>query len=94
MLAFAHGLDGLDGIHVATKRNKGFYEWLKQCKNVTENAIRLFNKNNYGYYSINSLDTKLDNIFPSDALYSIKELNNVHISKMDRKYCQFTTTIY
>jgi len=84
VLAFGHGLDCLGGIHTGPRRNKGFYEWLKKHKDVVGNAIRLFNKQNYGYYRINSPDIKLEEIFPSDSLYSIEELQNVKMSRMER----------
>lgn len=83
MLAFGHGLDCLGGVHTGPKRNKAFFEWMKEHRNL-ENAVRLFNKQDYGYYRINSPDIKIDEIFPSDSLYPIGEMQDVGKSRLKR----------
>jgi hypothetical protein len=55
------------------------------CPNRSRAAgYRKQNKDDYGYYRVNSPNIKLDDIFPSDALYPVKELQDACMSKMDR----------
>ena len=85
MLAFGHGLDGYGGIHVGPKRGKQFYDWLKTKKNISENSNRLFNKDNYGYYKLESPETNLEEIFPNnDSIYPIEILKNNNKSAIRR----------
>jgi hypothetical protein len=84
LLAFGHGLDCLGGIHMGQKRNKNFYEWLKKQKTAASNTVRLLNKEDYGYYRLNSEDTVLENIFPEDSSISIDEIDGANQARIKR----------
>lgn len=80
LLGFGHGLDGLGVNHLGPKRGENFFKWIKSQKNkgvILSNAIRLFNKEDYGYYQINSPNIDLEQIYPSDGIYSIDNLQSV-----------------
>ena len=74
ILAFGHGLDGLGGVHVSPKRNKEFYEWLKNQKDINRNTTRILNRNNYGYYRLDTLDQNLIEDLPNDTFFDIDKL--------------------
>lgn len=74
LLAFGHGLDGLGGIHVSPKRNKEFYEWLKKQKDINRNTTRILNRNDYGYYRLDTLDENLIQTLPEDTFFDIDSL--------------------
>jgi len=50
LLALSLGLDGFGGKHVAARRGKEFYEWIKKQKDTYKNKTRILNRTDYGYY--------------------------------------------
>ncbi|MEN6610739.1 MAG: hypothetical protein ABFC24_07845 [Methanoregulaceae archaeon] len=67
LLGFGHGLDSLGGIHMGPKRNPEFYEWLKKHKDIIRNTNRILNREDYGYYRVDRLGTRISEIIPKDA---------------------------
>jgi len=85
LLAFSLGLDCFGGTHVAPRRSKEFYEWIKKQKDTYKNKTRILNRGDYGYYrysegTLNSyFDTgdKLPNvldIYPNDSIIDISDI--------------------
>jgi len=67
LLGFGQGLDSLGGVHTGPKRNLGFYEWLKAHKDVLRNTNRLLNREDYGYYRVDTLGAGIAGMIPKDA---------------------------
>lgn len=67
LLGFGQGLDSLGGVHMGPKRNPEFYEWLKAHKDVMRNTNRLLNRENYGYYRVDTLGAGIAGMIPGDA---------------------------
>jgi hypothetical protein len=67
LLGFGQGLDSLGGVHTGPKRNLGFYEWLKAHKDVLRNTNRLLNREDYGYYRVDTLGAGIVGMIPKDA---------------------------
>ena len=79
IIGYCWGLDCFGEGHIAPRRGKKYYEWLKKKKNVLENKIRLFDKKNYGYYKLIGRNTKdILEVYPKDSIIG---LNEVDISK-------------
>jgi hypothetical protein len=67
LLGFGYGLDSLGGVHMGAKRNREFYEWLKNHKDLIRNTNRLLNREDYGYYRVDTLGDKIAEMIPKDA---------------------------
>jgi len=68
ILSFGLGFDSMGERHKQLKRPKEFFEKLK---NREDNKLRLFNKEDYGYYKLGI--GELDKIYPRDSIIE-KEL--------------------
>jgi hypothetical protein len=67
LLGFGQGLDSMGGVHMGPKRNPEFYEWLKTQKDVKRNTNRLLNREDYGYYRVDTLGARITCMIPKDA---------------------------
>lgn len=67
LLGFGQGLDSLGGVHMGPKRNPEFYEWLKAHKDIKRNTNRLLNRDDYGYYRVDTLGAGITEMIPRDA---------------------------
>ncbi|MDK2833425.1 MAG: hypothetical protein PWP14_212 [Methanolobus sp.] len=84
ILGFGYGLDSLGGIHAGPKRSPEFYQKLKAMKDVSRNANRLLNVDDYGYYRFDTIQDNLDTIYPNDALIPITELTTNVGSRLEK----------
>jgi hypothetical protein len=84
LLGFGHGLDSLGGIHMAPKRNREFYEWLKKQKDIPRNTNRLLNRENYGYYRVDLLGTEITRMIPEGSPVSRYDLTSTEESRQTR----------
>jgi hypothetical protein len=67
LLGFGQGLDSLGGVHMGPKRNPEFYDWLKTHKDVKRNTNRLLNREDYGYYRVDTLGAGITRLIPKDS---------------------------
>lgn len=67
ILGFGYGLDSLGGVHAGAKRPPEFYEWLKAHKDLKRNTNRLLNREDYGYYRVDTLGDRIAGMIPKDA---------------------------
>ena len=67
LVGFGYGMDSMGGVHASAKRPLAFYEWLKTQKNVKRNTNRLLNREDYGYYRVDTLGQKIAEMIPQDA---------------------------
>ncbi|MCK9591645.1 MAG: hypothetical protein M0Q91_06525 [Methanoregula sp.] len=84
LLGFGQGLDSLGGVHMGPKRNPGFYEWLKTQKDVKRNTNRLLNRQNYGYYRVDTLGARLAAMIPRDAPVQQSDITSSSESRQTR----------
>ncbi|MCC4771861.1 hypothetical protein FXV91_17330 [Methanosarcina sp. DH2] len=74
LLGFGYGLDSLGGVHAGPRRDKAFYEKLKEMKDVTRNVNRLLNVEDYGYYRFDTIKDNIESFYPENALIEKEEL--------------------
>lgn len=84
LLGFGQGLDSLGGVHMGPKRNPEFYEWLKAHKDVKRNTNRLLNRENYGYYRVDTLGAGIAALIPRDAPVQQSDVTSTSESRQTR----------
>ena len=67
LVGFGYGMDSMGGVHASAKRPPEFYEWLKTLKDVKRNTNRLLNREDYGYYRVDTLGSGIAGMIPKDA---------------------------
>jgi len=67
LVGFGYGMDSMGGVHASAKRPPEFYEWLKTLKDVKRNTNRLLNREDYGYYRVDTLGERIAGMIPKDA---------------------------
>ncbi|HLC55914.1 MAG TPA: hypothetical protein VJJ23_01635, partial [Candidatus Nanoarchaeia archaeon] len=82
ILSFGYGFDAIGGQHVRKKLSPEIRAKILSSKNMFENSLRLFNKNDYGYYRATKKET-IEGVYPKDSsiplaiLEKIKSNSNV-----------------
>jgi len=71
ILSFGLGFDSMGERH---KPLKGPQEFFEKLKNREDNRIRLFNKEDYGYYRLGV--SEIDGIYPSDSIIKRETFGN------------------
>jgi hypothetical protein len=84
LLGFGQGLDSLGGVHMGPKRNPEFYEWLKAHKDLKRNTNRLLNREDYGYYRVDTLGARLTGMIPKDAPVQQSDITSSSESRQTR----------
>jgi len=84
LLGFGQGLDSLGGVHMGPKRNPEFYEWLKAHKDLKRNTNRLLNRENYGYYRVDTLGAGITGMVPKDAPVQQSDITSSSESRQTR----------
>ena len=84
LLGFGQGLDSLGGVHMGPKRNPEFYDWLKAHKDVKRNTNRLLNRNDYGYYRVDTLGAGITGMIPRDAPVQQRDITSSSVDHQKR----------
>ena len=71
ILSFGLGFDSMGEKHKPLKGPKEFFDKLK---NREDNKLRLFNKEDYGYYKLSA--SEIGDIYPIDSIISTKDFEN------------------
>lgn len=69
IIGFIKGMDSFGGTHVGSRKTPEYIEWLKEHKNISDNLIRLFDKDGYGYHRLMSRNKEdIKKIYPADSI--------------------------
>ena len=96
ILSFGYGFDAMGGKHIKPRLPKEIWARIMSSKNITENSLRLFNKQNYGYYRATKKET-VEKIYPKDSnvpltlLEAVKK--NMNIDKVFNQEQQGLETV-
>ncbi len=74
ILSFGLGFDSLGEKH---KPLRGPKEFFKKLKNREVNKLRLFNKEDYGYYKLNR--NQIQEIYPNDSIIKMNSFENENL---------------
>lgn len=66
ILSFGYGFDSIGGMHVQKKLPPEVRERILRSQNIFEYSLRLFNKQDYGYYRASKPET-IHKIYPGDS---------------------------
>jgi len=88
ILSYGFGFDAIGGIHVQKKLPPEVRQKILSVQNIFENSLRLFNKENYGYYRTND-NSIIQKVYPTDSKIPINLLQNINTnSKVDKLFNQ------
>lgn len=76
ILSFGYGFDAIGGIHVQKKLPPEIRQKILSAQNIFENSLRLFNKEDYGYYRATKKET-VDKIYPHDSNIPLNILERI-----------------
>ena len=96
ILSFGYGFDAMGGKHIKPRLPKEIWARIMSSKNITENSLRLFNKQNYGYYRATKKET-VDKLYPRDSNVPLNLLEavkkNMNIDKVFNQEQQGLETV-
>lgn len=84
LVGYGYGLDSMGGVHASAKRPPEFYEWLKKQKDVMRNTNRLLNREDYGYYRVDTLGAGVVAMIPKDAPIQRSDITSSAESRQTR----------
>ena len=84
LVGFGYGMDSMGGIHASAKRPPEFYEWLKTQKDLKRNTNRLLNREDYGYYRVDTLGAGIVGMIPKDAPVQQTDITSSSESRQTR----------
>jgi hypothetical protein len=79
ILSFGMAFDVFGGQHFRPKLPREVWERIAAKKDVQQNKIRMFNKDDYGYYKINP--SVVSSVYPKDSQIPVKLLENAKNQK-------------
>ncbi|MFA6333346.1 MAG: hypothetical protein WCX22_10360 [Methanoregula sp.] len=84
LVGFGYGMDSMGGVHASAKRPPEFYEWLKTQKNVKRNTNRLLNREDYGYYRVDTLGARIAGMIPKEVPVQQNDITSLSESRQTR----------
>ncbi|MDI6737648.1 MAG: hypothetical protein QME12_03970 [Nanoarchaeota archaeon] len=88
ILSFGFGFDTIGGMHVQKRLDPETRARIISAQNIFENSLRLFNKEDYGYYRATKKET-VDKIYPKDSRIPLADLEKIKVHRnMDKLFNQ------
>jgi len=88
ILSFGYGFDAMGGKHIKMRLSPEVRLKILSNKNIFENSLRLFNKQNYGYYRATKKET-VEKIYPKDSNIPLSLLETINKqTKIDKLFNQ------